>query len=105
MLKKHNTEFGRRTSQNSGAPTVMIRKLVQRRKLFSMSFCTTYWKGGFFQCHLRVNLGHYEKYAIETRKVCISAENDIQKICSLMLDKLEISICQIKKESSNLAQK
>ena len=72
--------------------------LVLERKLFTVSFYTTYWKEEFFQRHLRVNPGHYEKYAIKTRKVCISAEIDIQKICSLIFDKLEISTCQIKKE-------
>ena len=53
--------------------------LIQRQKLFVMSFYTTYWKGKFFQRHLRVKTVQIGKSAIKTRKVRISAEIDIQK--------------------------
>ena len=75
----------------------MIRELVQRRKLFVMSFYTTYWKDRFFQRHLRVNPGHYEKSAIETRKTRISAEIGIQKNYLLISDKLDIHSNRTKK--------
>ena len=77
----------------------MIRKLVQRRKLFIMSFYTTYWKDRFFQRHLRVKTVRIEKSATITRKVRISAEIDIQKNDLLMHDNLETKCCRIKKES------
>ena len=56
LPKNHFAEFGRRTSKNSVALTVAIRELVQRQKLFVVSFYTTYWKDEFFQRHLRVNV-------------------------------------------------
>ena len=58
---------------------VMNPRLVLEQKLFTMSIYTTYWKYEFFQRHLRVNLGHGEKYVIMTQKVCISAKTNIQK--------------------------
>ena len=74
---------------------------VLERKLFTMSFYTTYWRYKFFQHHLRVNTEQVEKYAIKTRKVRISAGIDIQKILILLPDKLDIHSNQTKKELPN----
>ena len=73
-------------------------RLILKRKLFTMFIYTAYWKDRFFQRHLRINPGHDEKYAVMTPKVRISAEIDIQKISSLMHDKLDIYSNQTKKE-------
>ena len=70
-----------------------------------MSFYTTYWKDKFFQRYLRVNPGHDEKYTIKTRKVCISAEIDIQKNYLWMFGRLDTKFCLIKKEPFSLVQK
>ena len=73
-------------------------KSVLEQKLFTMSIYTTYWKGEFFQRHLRVKAVRIEKYVIKTRKMRISAEIGIQKISLLVPDKLDIYSNQIKKE-------
>ena len=65
-----------------------------RIKLFTMSFYTTYWKYKFFQRHLRVKAVRVEKYAIKTRKMCISAEINIQKFLFYCLIILRINAVQ-----------
>ena len=55
LPKKHYAEFGRWASKDSGALTVAIQELVQRQKMFVVSFCTTYWKDRFFRRHLPVS--------------------------------------------------
>ena len=68
--------------KNSVAHTNVNLRSVLERKLFTMSICpfTQHTgKDAFFQRHLRVNPVRIGKSAIETRKMRISAEIDIQK--------------------------